>query len=82
MKTFAQNVGLAALGGGLMGGVGGTVSGGIGNLRSQNEPFTNPGNGNMIETEERAAAGPKERTVGDVTYRYTCLLYTSDAADE
>lgn len=71
MKTFAQNVGLAALGGGLMGGVGGTVSGGIGNLRSQNEPFTNPGNENMIETEGRAAAGPKERTVGDVTYRYT-----------
>ena len=25
----------------------------------------------MIETEGRAAAGPKERTVGDVTYRYT-----------
>ncbi|MBC8534542.1 hypothetical protein, partial [Yeguia hominis] len=70
-KTFAQNVGLAALGGGLMGGVGGTVSGGIGNLRSQNEPFTNPGNGNMIETEGRTAPGPQERTVGDATYRYT-----------
>ena len=38
---------------------------------AENTAFTNPGNGNMIETEGRAAAGPKERTVGDVAYRYT-----------
>ena len=38
---------------------------------AENTAFTNPGNGNMIETEGRAVAGPKERTVGDVTYRYT-----------
>ena len=25
----------------------------------------------MIETEGRTAAGPQERTVGDITYRYT-----------
>lgn len=37
----------------------------------ENTAFTNPGNGNMIETEGRTAPGPQERTVGDVTYRYT-----------
>lgn len=72
-QTFAQNVGLAALGGGLMGGVSGTVAGAVGNYRTdgENRGFTTSQSGDMIGTEGLGGALPRERIVGDVTYRYT-----------